>query len=127
MKDIISKTIALGLGIGITGKQQIEKIASDIQKKTKMNKKDSKKFVNDMIDKGEKVRVRFDKEITKLVKDAVAVVTPVTKKEDHKKKPASKSGKKKSAKKVVKKAAKKTTKKAAKKSKKKAAKKSGKK
>ncbi len=111
MKDIITKTIALGLGIGITGKQQIEKIASDIQKKTKMNKKDSKKFVNDMINKGEKVRVSFDKEITKLVKDAVKAVTPASTKEDIKKKTDSKKTKKKTVKKAVKKATKKTAKK----------------
>ena len=116
MKDIITKTIALGLGIGVTGKQQIEKIASDIQKKTKMSKKESKKFVDEMINKGEKVRVRFDKEITKLVKDAVNVVTPASTKK-------STATKKKTAKKTVKKAAKKAVKKTAKKSKKKTAKK----
>ena len=116
MKDIITKTIALGLGIGVTGKQQIEKIASDIQKKTKMSKKESKKFVDEMINKGEKVRVRFDKEITKLVKDAVNAVTPASTKK-------STATKKKTAKKTVKKAAKKAVKKTAKKSKKKTAKK----
>ncbi len=116
MKDIITKSIALGLGIGITGKEQIEKIASDIQKKTKMSKKDSKKFVNDMINKGEKVRVRFDKEITKLVKDAVNTVTPASTKK-------SADTKKKASKKTVKKATKKAVKKTVKKSKKKSAKK----
>ncbi len=119
MKDIITKSISLGLGIGVAGKQQIEKIASEIQKQAKISKKDSQKLVKDMIQKGEKVRANFDKEVSKLVKDAaksIDSVTPVFKKEfeDLKKKVEGKKAPNKTSKKKTtkKKTAKKTTKKA---------------
>ena len=113
MKDVISKAIALGLGIGITGKKQVEKIADEVQKHASLNKKESVKYVKSIIQKGEKARKDLDAEISKLVDDSLKAILPVSRKEfdDLKKKV---SPKKKAAKKKVspkKKTAKKATKK----------------
>ena len=139
MKDVISKAIALGLGIGIAGKEQVEKIAAEVQKQAKINKKESIKFVNSIIRKGEKARKNIEAEVTKITDDlkkAVSLKKKTTKKKATKKKakkttkktakkPAKKTTKKKTVKKKAKKTAKKkTVKKKAKKTTKKAAKKS---
>ena len=84
MKDLISKAIALGLGIGATGKEQTEKLAKKVQKQMGVTKKESKTFVNDMIKRGEKIRVSLDNQIKDVINDAAEAidnVTPVSRKE----------------------------------------------
>jgi len=100
MKDVISKAIALGLGIGITGKKQVEKIADEVQKHASLNKKESVKYVKSIIQKGEKARKDLDAEISKVIDDSLKAILPVSRKEfdDLKKKV---SPKKKAAKKKV--------------------------
>jgi|GEM_PF-2199262 len=118
MKDVISKAIALGLGIGVASKRQVEKIASEVQKKAGVSKKDSQKLIKNMIKEGERVRKNLDIEVTKIVDKAVEKVCTVSinelealKAKTVKKKTAKKAAKK-SKKKAAKKTAKKRTKKA---------------
>ncbi len=81
MKDLISKAVALGLGIGLTGKEQVEKIVAEVQKQAGISKKESRQFIKDVMKKGEKTRKDLDKQIAKTVAHAVDTVCPVTRKE----------------------------------------------
>ncbi len=81
MKDVISKAVALGLGIGVTGKEQVEKIVAEVQKQAGISKKESRQFIKDVMKKGGKVRKDLDKQIAKTVAHTVDTVCPVTRKE----------------------------------------------
>ena len=114
MKDLISKAIALGLGIGATGKEQTEKLAKKVRKQMGVTKKESKIFVDDMIKRGEKIRVSLDKQIKDVISEAaeaIDTVTPVSRKEfsDLKESIQKKPAKKTTRKTTRKPAAKKTT------------------
>lgn len=73
MKDVINKAVALGLGIGITGKQQATKLAATIEKKLGASSKESKAFVNEAIRKGEQARKDLETQIGKLAKTFLPV------------------------------------------------------
>jgi polyhydroxyalkanoate synthesis regulator phasin len=81
MKDLISKAMALGLGLGVTGKEQATKIAAQIEKRLGLTKKDSKAFVADAIRKGEAVKKDLDKEINGMCRNIMATLRPVSRKE----------------------------------------------
>jgi polyhydroxyalkanoate synthesis regulator phasin len=81
MKKAISQALALGLGIGITGKEKVEKVIADVEKQLGMSRKESKAFVDDMIKKGEKVRRRLDKDISTTIRETLDAVYPVSRKE----------------------------------------------
>ena len=111
MEDVISKAIALGLGLGVTGKEQVEKIVAEVQKQAGISKKESRQFIKNVMKKGGKVRKDLDKQIAGMVDNAIDTVCPVTRKEFNelkkqvaaKKKPR-KTTRKKTAKKTAKRA-----------------------
>ncbi|MCX7846636.1 MAG: hypothetical protein N2595_01180 [bacterium] len=81
MKDILNKAIALGLGLGVTGKEQAEKLAATIEKQLGVTKKESRTIVQNLIRTGEATRKDLDQRISALIKDIVDRVYPVTRKE----------------------------------------------
>lgn len=81
MKDVISKAVALGIGLGITGKEKAEQVAKEAQKKLGLTQKESTAFVNSMIKKGEVVRKDLEKQVNSIVKEAVDRLIPVSRKE----------------------------------------------
>ncbi len=81
MKDIIDKAIALGLGLGVTGKQQAQKLAASVEKQLGVTKKESQTLVQNLIRTGEQARKELDKRIGEAVSDAINSVYPVTRKE----------------------------------------------
>ena len=81
MKDIISKAVALALGLGVTGKEQAGKIAAQVEKQLGLTTKDSKAFVAEAIRKGEVVRKGLDKEINALCHAIADTLRPVSRKE----------------------------------------------
>lgn len=77
MKDVINKAVALGLGIGISGKAQAAKLAASIEKKLNASGKESKAFVAEAVRKGEQARKDLEAQITSLAKS----ILPVSRKE----------------------------------------------
>ena len=73
MKDVINKAVALGLGIGITGKEQATKLAATIEKKLNVSGKESKAFVTEAIRKGEKARKDLEDQLCTLAKQVLPV------------------------------------------------------
>lgn len=81
MKDVINKAIALGLGLGVTGKQEVQKLAARVEKQLGVTKKESQTIVHNIIRTGEAARKDLDKRISELVSDTVKSIWPVTRKE----------------------------------------------
>ena len=121
MKDLITKALSLGLGIGAAGKDQAEKLAKKIEKQMGVTKKESKTIVNDLIKRGQKIRTDLDSQVNETVNSVVDRIVPVSRKEFEEYKSSTKSKAKSSAKK-----ARKTTKKKAKKTAKKTSRKTSK-
>ncbi len=114
MKNLITKALALGLGLGAAGKEQADKLAKKIEKQMGLTKKESKTIVKDLITRGEKIRKDLDKQVNETVNSVIDRIVPVSRKEFEDYKTASKPPKR-STKKTTKKAAKKTAKTASKK------------
>jgi len=81
MKDVINKAIALSLGLGVSGKQQAQKLAATVEKQLGVTKKESHDIVQNLIRIGEAARKDLDKRISALVTDAINRIYPVTRKE----------------------------------------------
>mgnify|MGYP000753228949 CR=1 FL=1 len=81
MKDVINKAINLGLGLGVTGKEQVQKLAATVEKQLGVTKKESHTIVQNLIRTGETARKDLDKRISSLVTDVINTIYPVTRKE----------------------------------------------
>jgi polyhydroxyalkanoate synthesis regulator phasin len=81
MKDLLDKALALGLGLGITGREQADKLMTAAEKRLGLTKKQSATFVNAVMKKGEAARRSLDKDVTSFISDFAKRVTPVSRKE----------------------------------------------
>jgi polyhydroxyalkanoate synthesis regulator phasin len=81
MQDILKKTVQLGLGLGASGKEEIEKLVNELHDRVGLTKKDSRAFVKDMITKGESIQKVMEKNIDDVVNDATSRIYPVSKRE----------------------------------------------
>lgn len=73
MKDLIKKGLALGLGLAVVSKEQIEKLVDELVKKGEVTTAESKDLVQELFAKGEAERVqineRFREQFSQLLKD----------------------------------------------------------
>ncbi len=53
MKDMFRKTLALGLGLALASKEQIEKTVDELVKKGEVSATESKELIDELITKGE--------------------------------------------------------------------------
>lgn len=53
MKDFMTKVLSLGMGLAVASKEQLEKLADELEKKGEMSKTESKEFVDKLVSKGE--------------------------------------------------------------------------
>ena len=81
MKDIINQGIALGLGLGIAGKEQVEKLARAAEKRLGLTKKDSRAFIKSVVRKGAAARNDLAKELSDFVGAVTKRILPVTRAE----------------------------------------------
>ncbi|WP_206811331.1 phasin family protein [Paradesulfitobacterium ferrireducens] len=65
MKDLLKKGLALGLGVAVFSKEQIEKVVDDLVKKGEVSAAESKELVNELIAKGEEGQ----KELQRVVRE----------------------------------------------------------
>ena len=74
MKDLLKKGLALGFGVAVASKEQIEKVVDDLVKKGEVSTAESKELVNELIVKGEEgqkelqrvIREQFNKLLSEL-------------------------------------------------------------
>lgn len=73
MKDLIKKGLALGLGLAVVSKEQIEKLVDELVKKGEVTTSESKDLVQELYEKGEAERIqineRFREQFSQLLKD----------------------------------------------------------
>ncbi|OLN29718.1 phasin family protein [Desulfosporosinus metallidurans] len=73
MKDLISKGLALGLGLAVVSKEQIEKLVDELVKKGEVSTSESKELVRELFEKGEaekkEMNSRIHEQVEKLLKD----------------------------------------------------------
>lgn len=73
MKDLIKKGLALGLGLAMVSKEQIEKLVDELVKKGEVTAAESKELVQELFEKGEvekkQINERFREQFAQLLKD----------------------------------------------------------
>jgi len=67
MKDLLDKALALGLGLGVTGREQADKLMAAAEKRLKLTKTQSRSFISTVIKKGETARKDLNKDLNALV------------------------------------------------------------
>lgn len=65
MKDLLKKGLALGFGVAVFSKEQIEKVVDDLVKKGEVSTAESKELVNELIAKGEEEQ----KELQRVIRE----------------------------------------------------------
>ena len=81
MKELISKAIALGLGMGAVTAKKVEELARQIEKQAGLSKRDSAAFVKTTIKQGEALRQELEQRIVGIMKEAAERLMPVTRRE----------------------------------------------
>lgn len=73
MKDLIKKGLALGLGLAVVSKEQIEKLVDELVKKGEVTAAESKDLVQELFEKGEAEKMlineRFREQFAQLLKE----------------------------------------------------------
>ena len=71
MKDIISKTMYVGLGLAAMTKERIEKVAKELSERTDMTEGQGRKFVEYLNEESEKSKEKLQKMIDERVDQAM--------------------------------------------------------
>ena len=73
MKDFINKGLAIGLGLAVVSKEQIEKLVDELVKKGEVSSAESKEMIRDLFEKGEaekkEMNIRIHEQLEKLLKE----------------------------------------------------------
>jgi polyhydroxyalkanoate synthesis regulator phasin len=78
MFDFIKKSMSVGLGLAFLTKEKIETIAKELSERGELEKKDVKKFIDDLSEKSEEARKKVDGRIEKIVKAVLEKVNLVS-------------------------------------------------
>ncbi len=79
--ELMKKVMVTGIGLALKTQAEIESIAKDIIKKSKMSEAEGEKFINDVLKKYDKARVDMEKKIQKGVSDYMSKADIASKKE----------------------------------------------
>jgi polyhydroxyalkanoate synthesis regulator phasin len=79
--ELMKKVMVTGIGLALKTQSEIESIAKDIIKKSKMSEAEGKKFIDDVLKKYDKARVEMEKKIQKGVSEYMASADIASKKE----------------------------------------------
>jgi len=71
MKNIIEKSINLGLGIAATSKEKVENLVDDLIAKGQLEKQEKSKAVKEILDKLEKSETEFKKKTRTVVNETI--------------------------------------------------------
>lgn len=63
MMDLLKKGLALGLGLAIVSKEQIEKVVDELVKKGDVSVTESKDLINELVQKGEEQQKELNSKI----------------------------------------------------------------
>ncbi len=71
MIDLIKKTVMISVGMAYLTKEKVEELAHEIIEKGKMSKKESKAFLEDLLDKSEETSKQVEAQMTTIVNDTL--------------------------------------------------------
>ena len=69
MKELIKRGLALGLGLAVTTKEQVEKLVEEMVKKGELGREESAAYVGEMVRRGEEVKKELERIINQKVKE----------------------------------------------------------
>lgn len=78
MFDLMKKTMLAGIGLALKTKDEVVDLAGEFAKKTKMTETEGKKFIEELTDRYETSREKFEKKIEETVKKAIKKADIVT-------------------------------------------------
>jgi len=81
MKDIIEKSINLGLGIASTSKEKVENLVDELIAKGQLERQEKSKTVNEILNKLEKSETEFKEKTRAVVNETINNFGFATKKE----------------------------------------------
>lgn len=81
MKDIIEKTINLGIGIAATTKEKVESRVDELIRKGQLTKENRAKAVNELLDTVEKKEKEFEEKASAAINETINNFGLATKKE----------------------------------------------
>lgn len=67
MKDFMTRVLSLGMGLAVASKEQLEKLADELEKKGELSKNESKEFVDKLVSKGEQASKDLEAKIRQQV------------------------------------------------------------
>lgn len=79
--ELMKKVMLTGIGLALKSQSEMEAMARDIIKRTKMGEAEGKKFVDDLMKKYDKARVDMEKKIQKGIAEYMAKADIASKKE----------------------------------------------
>jgi len=79
MRNVLEKGLALGLGLAVKSKEQIEAIVDDLVKKGDIKKEESNELVSELVKKGEQAKSQVDEMIKERMKIIFQELNLVTK------------------------------------------------
>jgi polyhydroxyalkanoate synthesis regulator phasin len=79
MKNVLRKGFALGLGLAIVGKEQIEKFVDELVKKGELSQHESREFAHELMKKGEEAQQKLDERIQLKLKQLLSELNIATK------------------------------------------------
>lgn len=81
MKNTIKKGLALGLGLAVLTKEQVEKVVDELVEKGEISRQESREFFNDLVQKGESAKTELDDKISQKLDEFKAEMNVATKEE----------------------------------------------
>lgn len=81
MRNMIQKGLALGLGLAVTTKEQVEKVVDELVEKGELSKQESKQFVDELLKKGQETKKDIDEKINQKLKQSLNELDLATKEE----------------------------------------------
>src|SRR5699024_10179058 len=80
MRNMIQKGLALGLGLAVTTKEQVEKVVDELVDKGELTKQESKQYIDEIVAKGQETKQDIDEIINQKVKQSLSELDMATKK-----------------------------------------------
>lgn len=81
MRSLLEKGLALGIGLAVKSKEQIETFVDELVKKGEIKKEESNELVNELIQKGQQAQSQLDEMIRERMKIILNEVNLATKAE----------------------------------------------
>nr|WP_207907624.1 polyhydroxyalkanoate synthesis regulator [Effusibacillus lacus] len=77
--DLIKKGLALGIGLAVTSKEQVEKVVDEMVKKGEMSQEESKEVISRLIQRGEEEQRELKRMMREEIKQILAELNIATK------------------------------------------------